>query len=333
MGRVYGSSDEDLLAVATLLRGGGVAAIPTETVYGLAANAFDEEACRRIFLIKGRPWIDPLIVHVNGLEAARQVAFLTAEVEAFLARFWPGALTVVVPKRPEVPFLVTAGRATVAVRSPSHPLARRLLELTGCPLAAPSANRFGHLSPTRVEHVLASLGHDWGVVLDGGPCPLGVESTIIDMCDPSQPRLLRPGAIPSVCLEKALGQRLLNGAAQPALDSGEGMPAAGMLERHYSPRLPLQVGRLDECPPWEGADRDRWGRIFWRRPDSFWRGLRHVYWWTEGGQPEEAAPAFYHLLHTAESSGAERIWAEWPPGTGLGEALRDRLRRASGIVG
>ena len=193
---------------ARRLRAGELVAVPTETVYGLAANALDARACRRIFTAKGRPADDPLIVHIHALAQLSEVAEVNAAALKLAKKFWPGPLTLVLPKKSVVPSVVSAGLSSVAVRMPSHPLFRRLLKLAGVPLAAPSANLFGYVSPTSAEHVRAGLGKRIRSILDGGPCKVGLESTIVDLRDPRHPRLLRPGAITRGELESALGTRV-----------------------------------------------------------------------------------------------------------------------------
>ncbi len=193
MAIIHSGSDSDLIFLASVLRAGGVVAVPTETVYGLAANAFNADACRRIFEIKGRPAHDPLIVHTASRIAADSVAQFNVLADELAPRFWPGPLTMVLRKRPLVPGIVTSDRATVAVRVPAHPLFRALLERSGLALAAPSANPFGYVSPTSAAHVQDSLGHAIDHILDGGPCAVGVESTILDATNPHDPVILRVG--------------------------------------------------------------------------------------------------------------------------------------------
>jgi L-threonylcarbamoyladenylate synthase len=193
--RLHRPTLPNLLWLARVLREGGLVAIPTETVYGLAAHALDARACRAIFRAKGRPANDPLIVHVLDLAHAEQLAEFNDAARRLTRAFWPGPLTLVLPKRACVPAIVTSGGATVALRAPSHPLARRLLKLAGVPLAAPSANPFSYISPTTAAHVRDGLGARIPHILDGGECDVGVESTVVDLTQPSRPRILRPGAI------------------------------------------------------------------------------------------------------------------------------------------
>ncbi len=225
------ATPESIARAVALLRSGGVVALPTETVYGLGALVWDAPAVARIFEIKRRPEFDPLIVHVADREALERVAARVPKAaETLIARFWPGPLTIVLPKRPRVLGLVTAGLSTVAVRMPSHPVARAVLRGLGEPLAAPSANAFGGLSPTRAAHVAQALDVD--LILDGGATHYGIESTIVAL-EPA-PALLRPGALAAEEIEDAIGPLVRHPAASPAA-------APGQLPVHYAPRTPLRV--------------------------------------------------------------------------------------------
>jgi L-threonylcarbamoyladenylate synthase len=304
---------ENLDRAAALLLDGGVVAIPTETVYGLAANAFDARAVARIFEIKRRPAFDPLIVHVlDDAMLARVITGVPEPARALIERFWPGPLTLVLQKRREVPALVTSGLATVAVRMPAHPVARALLERAGVPLAAPSANPFGRLSPTRAEHVARQLGDSVDLIVDGGPSEHGLESTIVAI-EPL-PRVLRPGAIP---LEE------LTAVAGPVqFEQSAGRPLApGQLPHHYAPRTPVCL--LDG----EVASRDRArsGFIGLSQAPAGYAAVRLL---SEQGNLREAAARLFEALHDLDELGLERIDAEPFPERGLGVAIMDRLRRA-----
>jgi L-threonylcarbamoyladenylate synthase len=219
---------------AALLQSGGLVALPSETVYGLAAHGLSPEACTRIFEAKGRPQTDPLILHVNSLDQAESLAHFTPAARRLAAAFWPGPLTLVLRRRACVPDIVTSGRATVAIRMPAHPLFREVLRTSGVPLAAPSANPFGGVSPTTALHVLEGLGGRIDAVLDGGACPVGVESTIVDISRVDRPRLLRPGGIPAEEIEQVLGKPLARTVRTTS--TGRAAAAPGMLDSHYSPR-------------------------------------------------------------------------------------------------
>ncbi|MCX7976441.1 MAG: L-threonylcarbamoyladenylate synthase [Bellilinea sp.] len=221
---------------AQVLQAGGLVAFPTETVYGLGANALDSQAVQRIFLAKGRPANDPLIVHVqNQTWLERVVNAHPPQTELLVNRFWPGPLTLIFPRKTTIPLNVTAGGESVAVRAPSHPVAQALLAASGLPIAAPSANRFGHTSPTQARHVLDDLAGRVDLILDGGECPIGLESTVLDLTkDP--PVILRPGGIPREEIEQVIGRVRL---ANKNTDSDEAPRSPGMLERHYSPHATL----------------------------------------------------------------------------------------------
>jgi len=223
--KLLSASEADLIVAAQALREGKLVAFPTETVYGLGANAFDERAVARIFEAKARPTFDPLIVHIARLEDILMLAEEVPENAWRLARrLWPGPLTIILPKRREVPDIVTAGLSTVAVRFPSHPVARRIIELAKIPIAAPSANPFGYLSPTTALHVIDMLGESIDYIVDGGPCDVGVESTVIDMTG-ERPALLRPGGMPLERIEELIGLVDIPGHDEPSVD--EGLESAG----------------------------------------------------------------------------------------------------------
>jgi L-threonylcarbamoyladenylate synthase len=299
-------------------------ALPTETVYGLAANALDASACRAIFRAKGRPANDPLIVHVLDLAQAEKLAEFSPVARRLARRFWPGPLTLVLPKKSCVPGIVTSGGDTVAIRAPAHPLARRILRLAGVPLAAPSANLFGYLSPTEAAHVMDGLGRKIAHILDGGTCAVGVESTILDLTRPEQPRILRPGIITPEVLGKFLGRAI---KSPPTLSSGgrigARMVAPGMMDRHYSPRTPLQLKSA-----WRTLPRGVAG-ISLRKPPG--RAGDNIRWLSQRGSLAEVARNLYRVLREVDRAGFSAIWVEALPADagGLAAALRDRLKRAA----
>jgi len=330
---IHSGSAADLDFLADILRSGGLVAVPTETVYGLAANALDADACRRIFDAKGRPAHDPLIVHVASRAMAEGIATFNAAAEMLAARFWPGPLTLILPRRACVPDVVTSGRPTVAVRVPAHPLMRILLERCRLPLAAPSANPFGYISPTTAAHVQANLGDSIGHILDGGPCTVGVESTIIDVRDTADPVVLRPGGIAVEALAAVLGrpvrvhQKIAEAAEGGAAVAPEAELAPGMLERHYSPRTPLRL-RAAPFPLEELRGLEpHVARVCFTRPPA--GSAADVHWLTENGDPAEAAHALFARLRELDAGGFERIEVEPAPPQGLGVAINDRLRRAA----
>ncbi len=322
--RVHAPTPAALRRLAAALRRGELVAIPTETVYGLAANALDARACRRIFTAKRRPANDPLIVHVTDLRAAENVAEFNNTARVLARAFWPGPLTLVLPKRSCVPPIVTSGQETVAVRAPAHPLARKLLALARVPLAAPSANPFGYVSPTTAAHVLDGLGGRVPHVLDGGACDVGVESTIVDVSDPSRLVVLRPGAITARDLRPALRRAGLK--VSIGKREREKTLAPGLLDQHYSPHTPLTL--VARAPRIADANT---GMIYWMRPREVAPG-RNIFALTRNGHAEDAARALYAVLRMADAGGFAALICEKAPARAgaLGEAINDRLRRAAG---
>ena len=300
-----------------LLAEGQAVAIPTETVYGLAADAHNPAAVAGIYAAKGRPSFNPLIVHVADLEAAGRIAVLDEDARRLGRAFWPGALTLVVPLRADagIAGLVTAGLATVALRVPAHPVAQRLLRASGMALAAPSANPSGRVSPTTAAHVAdpaTGLGGRIAAVIDGGPCPVGVESTIVSLIG-GEARLLRPGGIPAEAIEAVLGQPLLRPPADPSPRDPVAPTAPGQLTSHYAPRAPLRINARAARP---GELLIGFGEIAGEMTLS------------ASGDPAEAAARLFDMLRVADA--ADRPIAVAPiPETGLGAAINDRLRRAA----
>ncbi len=312
--RLVQAGPESIVQAGLALRSGGVIAFPTETVYGLGALAFNPVAVARIFEIKGRPHFDPLIVHVHDREMlGRVVAVVPRAAERLIERFWPGPLTLVLRKQPEVPGIVTAGLPTVAVRMPSHEFARSLLKEVGAPLAAPSANPFGGLSPTRAQHVAAGLGEQVDLIIDGGPSEHGLESTIVAL-EP-EAVLLRPGAIPVEAIEEVAG-RLARGRGGPP-------QAPGGLPHHYRPRTPLRLIDPRLVPAHE---RSLAGALALRGAFEGYAAVRVL---SRDGDLREAAARFFEALHQLDSLALERIDAQPLPENGLGLAMMDRLARAA----
>jgi len=310
----------DLALALQLLRAGEPVAIPTETVYGLAANAFDPDAVLKIFTIKQRPSFDPLIVHIGKSEDVHRVAKeLPPGAERLMAAFWPGPLTLVLPKKMEVPDIVTSGLDTVAVRMPAHPLTLELLSLLEFPLAAPSANPFGYVSPTTAQHVADQLGDRIPYILDGGACEVGVESTIVGW-EAGQWTMYRPGGIAVEAIEACLGMRLRRGGAQA---EGTAQAAPGMLESHYAPRKPVHVGNVEDML--SAHNGERVAVISFRTPYPPHR----CEVLSASGELHEAARNLFAALRTLDTSDCELILAEHFPEEGIGRAINDRLRRAA----
>ena len=305
---------DDPAVAAAALRNGGLAAIPTETVYGLAADAADASAVARLYAVKGRPADHPSIVHVATVDDARTWAATWPEdAERLARRFWPGPLTLILPAGERAAPEALGGTGTIALRIPDHPLALAVIEASGTGLAAPSANRFGRVSPTTALHVAEDLGRDVDVILDGGPCAVGVESTIVDLTGDG-PRILRPGAITADEVEAALSAPL----AEPTADAPR---APGTLAAHYAPRLPVVVVEAAA----EVADPGSTTLI--APSGTAATGFHAVI--DAGPTPEAYAARVYAMLRAADMSGAARIACVPPAATGIGVAVRDRLARAA----
>lgn len=320
--------DAGILArAADALRRGELVAFPTETVYGLGAHALDDAAVARIFAAKGRPAYNPLIVHVADVAAARALAAdWPPMAQALAERFWPGPLTLVVPRGPGIPDRVTAGRDSVALRIPDHPVALALLRACGVPLAAPSANRFTELSPTTAQHVARTLGHRVAMVLDGGPTQVGIESTVVD-CTGPQAVLLRPGMISREQLAAVVGP-VGDPAPPEAADAPRAAP--GMIERHYAPRAQLvlvDAAALDTAlaaAEREAAAGAVIGALL-RSPRSPAIALVSVL----PDDPAGYARRLYAELHACDDRGCVRVLVERPPSGAAWDGVRDRLARAA----
>lgn len=308
--RVLAASPEAIAEAARLLRAGRLVAFPTETVYGLGGDATNDHAVAAIFEAKGRPRFNPLIAHIPDLVAAEALAVFDDRARAVAARFWPGPLTLVLPRRPAggVSLLASAGLDTIALRTPDHPVARELLRAAGVPVAAPSANRSGAVSPTRAEHVAESLGGRIDMVLDGGACRVGIESSILDLSG-EIPTLLRPGGIPREVLEQVLGCAVAIAAA------GDAIKAPGQLESHYAPGLTV---RLNAAAAEPGEALLGFGPVGGATLSL-----------SPSGDPVEAAANLFAMLRALDRPEFTGIAVSPIPETGLGAAINDRLRRAA----
>lgn len=306
---VLSASPEGIGEAARLLREGRIVAVPTETVYGLAARADRDDAVAAIYRAKGRPSFNPLIVHVADLESAQSLAEFDDRALRLAERFWPGALTMVLPRRPEVPVAaaVTAGLPTIALRCPAHPVMRAVIAETGLPLAAPSANRSGGVSPTSAAHVVASLGANLDAVLDAGACEAGLESTIIALRGGGHWQVLRPGPVPENAIAEVLGQ-----GSDPV--TSQAIEAPGQLASHYAPGKPVRLNALTAGP------------------DEFHIGFGTIAGdatLSAAGDLVEAAARLYALLHEAAAEARPKIAVAPIPGEGVGAAINDRLSRAA----
>lgn len=307
---VMPDDDAGIDEAVRILRGGGLVALPTETVYGLAARADDAAAVAGIYRAKGRPDFNPLIVHVAGIEQAATLADMDERALALAAAFWPGPLTMVLPRRADAGLAaaVSAGLPTVALRSAAHPAMRKVLERSGLALAAPSANRSGAVSPTSAAHVAASLGANVDLIIDGGPCRAGLESTIVALREGGLWQVLRPGPVTAAQIGQVLGD------AGEVLTSSSRIEAPGQMTSHYAPgkpvRLDAEIAASDEFHIGFGA-------------------VRGDFSLSESGDPMEAAALLYEALHRAAASDQPRVAVAPMPDAGIGSAINDRLRRAA----
>lgn len=326
---------KDVERAAEIIRAGGLVGIPTETVYGLGADGLNPHAVQAIFLAKGRPQDNPLILHIpeaSWLE--RYCADIPETAWRLAERFWPGPLTMILRRKPLVPDEVTAGLDTVGMRCPAHSVCRAVIDAAGTPIAAPSGNLSGRPSPTTVQHMLDDMDGRIDAILDGGDCQVGVESTIVDMtCNP--PRLLRPGGIPLEELRDALGEVEVDPAVVRPMGEGEKPRAPGMKYRHYAPKAPVTVVRGD---PLAGAQ-----YILDHIAESYWDGVicfnEYAHWFQEhpveclGGARDswEQARRLFRAFRAMDEAGVKRIWAQCPDTSGMGLAVVNRLSKASGF--
>ena len=301
---------EDIKVAARYIQSGKLVAFPTETVYGLGGNALSDSAVAAIYEAKGRPQFNPLIVHVEGIEAASRYVVANALAKKLAAHFWPGALTMVLPRRTDcaLSLLVSAGMDNVAVRVPAHPLAQALLSASGVPIAAPSANRSGRVSPTEATHVRQELGDRVAFILDGGRCTVGIESTVIDLTG-NTPAILRPGSVTQEAIEAVIGRVKIGGDA---------IRSPGMLASHYAPNLPLRLQAQDV----------RMGEALLAFGTPL-AGASIVQNLSTSGDLQEAAANLFRMLRRLDVSGASAIAVMPIPEEGLGVAVNDRLRRAA----
>ncbi len=324
------SSDASLRRAGQAIAAGKLVVIPTETVYGLGADAFNPEAVARVFLAKRRPSFDPLIVHIAAIEQVESLAAeFPAKARLLAETLWPGPLTLVLPKRTEVPGIVTSGLDTVAIRFPSQILAQKIIEYSGTAVAAPSANPFGYISPTTAAHVIHGLGDRVDFIVDGGPCKVGVESTVLDMTGPL-PRLLRPGGLPLERIKEIIGEVIVPQGSQP-----ETIASPGQLPSHYAPHARLHllskkklssiidtINKPEECACilFNAESKNS-------MPSD--KILPRTVVLSETGNMVEAASRLFAILYDLDAEGFSAIYAEQVPDEGLGKAINDRLKRAS----
>jgi len=346
-------SDDSIKQAAQILRDGGLVAFPTETVYGLGADAFNARAVAKIFEVKNRPHFDPLIIHIAALETLEKVADLSVlsketRQKLFLLaeNLWPGPLSIVLPKNKNIPGIATAGLQTAAIRFPDHKAARELIALSTGAVAAPSANPFGSLSPTRAEHVRDKLGEKVDMILDGGPTRIGLESTVIDITNstdkshhgeggtsPSGVKILRPGGTTKEAIEKLIGT-VEDGT--PVTDVSKGLASPGQLKSHYAPHVPLVAFNMEDIEKiayekdsaflfFDGSTKEIW--ISAQKPPE--SAVIKVL--SENGQVLEAASRFFETLHELDNGKILRIFVQLAPQNGLGNAINDRIFHACAL--
>ena len=339
-------STDSLAEAAQVIRLGGLVAFPTETVYGLGADAYNPAALVKIFEAKGRPRFDPLIIHIaaaGALEEAANLSLLSAEARRKLfllaESLWPGPISIILPKSDKIPGIATAGLSTAAIRLPANEAARSLISLSGTAIAAPSANPFGSLSPTRAEHVRKGLGDKVDIILDGGPAQIGLESTVLDLTEKFI-KILRPGGTPKEAIENLIGPVesgspvIEDMAAANAGNSHSGFSSPGQLKSHYSPKTPLSAFSAREI---SGLPCEKNAAFLFFDDSSLalWQNTRTeaaenpvVKVLSPSGRLSEAASCLFEALHELDSSGVSRIFAQFAPEEGLGAAINDRLKRA-----
>lgn len=318
----------NIQSCAQRLAQGELVALPTETVYGLAANALNETALRQIFSVKGRPLIDPLIVHCRDLEQAKNHVIEDSRLHKLADAFWPGPLTVVLPKKASIPDIATAGLPNVAIRIPAHPVFQAVLQAVNFPIAAPSANPFGYVSPTQAKHVQATLGARIPAILDGGPSEHGLESTIIDLREPGCFAILREGPIPRDAITAILGAA--TESAKLGRSDHRSQVAPGNLTQHYSPNTELttlQNGTAEEFLKASAIPADE-ACILIAKPQSG-HLADNIFWLSEDNQLEKVAHNLFDLIQRLDRQGYRRIHIECAPSVGIGLAINDRIGRAA----
>ena len=301
-----------------ILKSGGLVALPTETVYGLGANALDEQAVAKVFKAKNRPSFDPLIVHVASVAQARLIAEVSDEAAELFERFSPGPLTLILPKKQIVPDLTTSGHTTVAVRIPNHPITLEVIRNSGLCIAAPSANPFGYTSPTMAAHVIEQLGDRIDAVLDGGPCEVGIESTILELTN--TPRILRLGGLSLESIQDSMGKVMIE-------NSSSNPKAPGMLSSHYNPGVHVRLFEsLDELlAQYKSVNKSSIGLLIMGDGPS----ESNIYNLSPSDNDLEAASRLFTGLHELKSKDVSEIWSHYLPEKGLGRAINDRLKRAA----
>jgi len=324
------ATPENIDYCARLLQRDEIIGIPTETVYGLGGNALREKSVRKIFQVKNRPLIDPLIVHCKNLETAESVAVTNDALRTLAKVFWPGPLTLIVTKNKCVPDRVTAGLASVAIRVPRHPVFQSLLAKVDFPLAAPSANPFGFVSPTLAAHVKQTLGSQIEAILDGGPCSIGLESTIIDLRTPETPVVLRKGPITHSQISQCLGVPVSDAIAVSSNDT-TAQRAPGQLTRHYSPETEIELLEHGSTGQRESlaARLDNSSALVCNQKPDWYTKQSNVYWLSKNGNIDEMAHNLFDLIQKLDRQSLQKIYIEKAPPEAIGLAINDRLKRAA----
>ncbi len=328
MAQILKVTDDSLELCKQALESSKVIALPTETVYGLAGNALDDVALSSIFKIKGRPLFNPLIIHIDCVESAEKYATFNSLASQLVDEFWPGPLTIILPKKGIIPDLVTANLDSVAIRCPQNPTFLKLLKALSFPLAAPSANPFGYVSPTTAQHVKTSLGDKIDIILDGADCTIGIESTIVDLRDPNKPKILRPGPISKEALECLTNIKF----EQKCASDEKKLRGPGMLKSHYSPKSPLEIIPLNSLKDLiSSGNKLKFAFIFQKRPkETTLEEQPNIYWLSKEGSTLEIAHNLYQLLRTVDTLNYQKIYIEAiNENEGLKAALKDRLSKAA----
>ena len=317
-----------------LLRAGEVVGIPTETVYGLAADALNPQAVARIFEAKGRPQDNPLIVHIADIETVYEIAAeFPPEAQALAEAYWPGPMTIILPKQDRIPMVTSGGLNTVGIRFPSHPMAQAIIRAAGTPLAAPSANTAGRPSTTTAQHVMEDLNGKIGAVVDGGACSVGVESTVVSLCG-ERPRLLRPGGISLEQLRAVLGEVDVDRALREKIDDSEKVSAPGMKYRHYAPKAPVTVvfGTPEASADYIYAQLgENSGVLCFDDCAARFQNAAVVETFGPSDDPEEQAREVFDALRRFDETDCTEIYAQCPPSDGIGLAVANRIKKAAGF--
>lgn len=329
--KIFEFDPENLDPWVSILRNGGLVAVPTETVYGLAGNSLCEATVRNIFNVKGRPFIDPLISHFSSASRAFEHTLANTSARKLAAAFWPGPLTLVLPKHSTIPDLVTAGLPSAAIRVPGHPILLQLLKQIDFPLAAPSANPFGYVSPTRADHIIPTLGHKIEAILDGGPCQHGIESTIVDLRNEREIQILRPGPISQEELSTVLETTISTSTPKAGAAQETAQSAPGLLFKHYSPRAQIEIlpNGFNLSANKKAYSNRKTAKILNSKPKFIDGKETDLFWLSEDGNLDTIAHNFFHLIQICEQQDYERLIIEAAPNTAIGIAINDRLRRAA----